>query len=56
MKSSAHPVLVKRLNRKTMGSTTIDGASPANTGPGAVFNLSFRGGNGRVTTRARSGR
>jgi len=39
-----------------MGSTTIDGASPANTGPGTVINLSFRGSNGRVTTRPRSGR
>jgi hypothetical protein len=39
-----------------MGSTTIDGASPAQTGSGAVIHLSFRGSNGRVTTRARSGR
>jgi hypothetical protein len=39
-----------------MGSTTIDGASPAQTGPGVVIHLSFRGSNGRVTTRARSGR
>jgi hypothetical protein len=38
-----------------MGSSTIDGASPAKTGPGVVINLSFRGGNGRVTTRPRSG-
>jgi hypothetical protein len=56
MKSRYHPVLVKRLNRKTMGSTTIDSASPAKTGPGDVINLSFRGSDGRVTTRPRSGR
>jgi hypothetical protein len=56
MKSRYHPVLAKRLNRKTMGSTTIDGASPAKTGPGVVINLSFRGSDGRVTTRPRSGR
>jgi hypothetical protein len=39
-----------------MGSTAIDGASPAKTGPGTVINLSFRGSNGSVTTRPRSGR
>jgi hypothetical protein len=56
MKSSNHPVLVKRLNRKTMGSTAIDGVSPAKTGPGAVINLSFRGSDGRVTMRPGLGR
>jgi hypothetical protein len=61
LKSSDHPgsrqgTNRKTANRKTMGSTTIDGASPAQAGPGTVIHLSFRGSNGRVTTRVRSGR